>query len=663
LAARARVTREQQLLALTSPGPIATRQAWVRGTLWRLLGGEPERSALGLRTTGTLERPGYRLEKLVYETRPGFHVTANLYVPAGRRGPFPGVLFQCGHLPAGKGAASYQRACQALAARGHVVLVFDPAGQGERIYHPAPGSPVRSRLGSSDAEHDRAGAELLLAGGTATLLLLWDAVRSLDVLASHPDVDPARLASAGQSGGGTLTMLLAAADDRLAAAVVACGNTENLATAAFEPPGSTDDAEQNLVSAGPLGFDRWDLLLPLAPRPLLLLVSTEDPSTTYSPAYLTDGRAEAARLAQLYAVLGKPEALRWVETAEPHGLTSARRLEMTRWLARWLLGEDEALDDVDLPVEPEAATWATPEGNVVRALRGQRPVDLARARLETRRSECADPATLLPVERQVPGLCMTELETVSSWGCTVTEVEVRSAPEVWVPAKILEPAGAPPCILLALNSAREDATWPRLASAGWAICTADLRGVGSMTPQVERDAPGYVRAHASEESYAWASLVLGESLLAQRVTDVLALIDALAAHPRLGGRRLALAAEEMLAIPALFAAALDPRIGLLYLDGPLASFQSLLDAEDPQFPLGSIVPGIAAMADLPAVAARVSPRPIVLAGPVDGSGAPLSVDAARELYRAAQNVTVLSSRGWDFDALAAVLDPWAGARR
>jgi hypothetical protein len=240
---------------------------------------------------------------------------------------------------------------------------------------------------------------------------------------------------------------------------------------------------------------------------------------------------------------------------------------------------------------------------------------------------------------------MTELESVASWRCTVTEVEVRSAPEVWLPARILEPDGAPRSILLALDGARD--LWPRLARAGWAVCAVDVRGVGSMAPEVVRGAPGYVRTHATEESYAWASLVLGESLLAQRVADVLALVEALFAHPRLGGRPIVLAAREMLAIPALFAAALEPRIGLLYLDGPLASFRSLLDTENPAFPLG----GIAAAADLPSVAACVGPRPIVLAGPVDGSGAPLSVGAARALYREVPNVAVLPSRGWDFEAL------------
>src|SRR5712692_11637813 len=130
---------------------------------------------------------------------------------------------------------------------------------------------------------------MLLLGRTCTRLQVWDAVRSLDYLATHPQVDPKRLASMGQSGGATVTMLLAAVDDRLAAAAVSMGNTENFACADFNPPGSTDDAEQNLVGSGPVGFDRWDLLYPLAPKPLLIQVSDRDFFGTYSPNYIKSG--------------------------------------------------------------------------------------------------------------------------------------------------------------------------------------------------------------------------------------------------------------------------------------------------------------------------------------------------------------------------------------
>src|SRR4029079_3745852 len=121
-----------------------------------------------------------------------------------------------------------------------------------------------------------------------TQFQVWDAVRSLDYLAAHPQVDRTRLASTGQSGGGTLTMLLSAVDNRLKTAAVFSGNTENVACSNFLPPGSTDDAEQDFVGAGPLGFDRWYVFYPFAPKPLLISISDKDSFGTYSPNYVSD---------------------------------------------------------------------------------------------------------------------------------------------------------------------------------------------------------------------------------------------------------------------------------------------------------------------------------------------------------------------------------------
>jgi dienelactone hydrolase len=139
----------------------------------------PERTALNTRTLGSFERQGYRVEKIVYESRPKFYIPANLYIPTASKPPFPGVLFQMGHALAGKAADTYQRCCQALARQGYLVLAFDPMGQGERAYYPND-SLTRTRFPSANDEHTVPGMQMLLTGfSTSTGLQVWDAVRSL----------------------------------------------------------------------------------------------------------------------------------------------------------------------------------------------------------------------------------------------------------------------------------------------------------------------------------------------------------------------------------------------------------------------------------------------------------------------------------------------------
>src|SRR5207247_2661032 len=179
-----------------TPEAIRARQKWIRDTFWKLAGAPPERTPLNARTLGTVEREGYRLEKILYESVPQFHIAANLYIPTTGKPPYPGVLFQMGHSGNGKAWDSYQRCCQGLARLGYLVLAFDPMGQGERIYYP--NTSLRgTRLRSADDEHTVPGRQMLLVGDTCTRLQVWDAVRSLDYLRAHPLVDPQRLAWSG----------------------------------------------------------------------------------------------------------------------------------------------------------------------------------------------------------------------------------------------------------------------------------------------------------------------------------------------------------------------------------------------------------------------------------------------------------------------------------
>lgn len=608
LAQEASQRRDTALAALTTSEAIQQRQRWARQTFWKLTGGEPERTALNLRTVGEVKRPDYRIEKIVYESFPGLIIPANLYLPASGKPPYPGVLFQAGHSLNGKAAEPYQKCCQALAKLGYVVLSPDPMGQGERTYYPAEGS-LTTRLGSADEEHTRPGRQMLLIGDTSTRLQTWDAVRSLDVLAAHPMVDPKRLASTGQSGGGTLTMFLAAVDDRLACAAVSCGNTENHALAVFHAPGSTDDAEQNFVDGGPMGFDRWDTLYPLAPKPLWIGASGRDWFGTYSPDYLSNGRSEFARLKNIYQRLGRAEAIEWYETATPHALSRDMRVQIYRFFERWLKGTPRDVNEPDVTPEPDAVIQAGSSGNVVRDFRSTTPFRMARGGLASLKQQKGDWVELLRVSKPGGTISPKVYATAAGEGCSIQGIDVESAPGVFVPAWVFVPeSGSRDKVLLVLEPRGRNGRWregdlyPRLAAAGWTVCAFDVRGVGDMWPEVGRGNPFYTRPHSEEEHYAWASLMLGKPLVGQRVTDILAVVLAMR------GRRTVLAASGHTVVAAICAALLDPKIDLLYTFSGLKSWASLLDAEDYKEPFANFVPGILKRTDLPELRKQLGPR-------------------------------------------------------
>ncbi len=646
LAAAAYARRSAALARLVSPETVRERQQWVRKTLIDLIGGLPEKTPLNAQVTGGFEREGYRLEKVVYESRPKFYVTANLYIPTSGRAPYPGVLFQLGHSWNGKAWDSYQHACQGLARLGFLVLAFDPMGQGERIYYPD-GTGLRSRLPDGpDDEHTHPGRQMLLAGWTCTQLQLWDAIRSLDYLAAHPQVDPARLASTGQSGGATLTMLLSAVDDRLSAAAVFSGNTENVACPDFLPPGSTDDAEQDLVGAGPLGFDRWDLLYPFAPKPMLVSISDKDSFGTYSPNYVKDSWREYQRLSGTYRILGAQSMLRFADTPLPHGLSYDSRIELYNWMQRHLKHDSQPVrEEPQTALEADAELWVTKSGNAVRSLGGVTPFLLNKQRAEglRRGSKPAPLEELLKLEQPRVPARAASLRTVRSLGgIQVEAVDIASAPGVNLPAWLFRPKQDPgKPVLLLLHPAGRNAAWKEgelyqeLALAGIVVCAVDVRGIGDLRPEFSPGAPGYQRPHGSEEDYSWSSLILGRPLVGQRVTDVLAAVRGLGSLAGLSGRKVAMAALGGMAIPAMFAGAIDRTVERVYLAGGLSSYRNIIETESYRHSLADFVPGILAHTDLPEIAASFAPRRLIIAGAVNAAGASHTLEEARGIYAAA----------------------------
>ncbi|HEX7362037.1 MAG TPA: acetylxylan esterase [Bryobacteraceae bacterium] len=655
LAREAYEKRNQALRLLVDADAIQKRQTWAREAFWKLIGGQPERTPLKSRITGDFDRAAYRVQKVVYESRPGIVVSANLYIPKIAKPPYPGVLFQMGHSPRGKAYPPYQKCCQGLAQLGYLVLAFDPMGQGERIAYPN-ASGTDTRLGSVDEEHSVPGKQLLLLGHSASRYQVWDAVRSLDYLASHPLVDPKRLASAGQSGGATLTMLLACVDTRLSAAAVSSGNTENVACAHFDPPGSTDDAEQDIIGSGTVGFDRWDLLYPIAPKPLLIQVSARDFFGTYSPRYLDDGREEYQKLARAYEILGHSDHLSWHSTPLPHALGYDLRLQIYNWFERWLKNSERQIDK-EPPVEPEPdkILWTGPSGSVTRDYGSLRPFDLIRrgANVPGSTSSALSWRKALPFTLPTSECKLRVLATTKMAGVHIDAAEVNSTTDIWIPTWVFAPdnpdPNRPPLILLddrGRNAGiHEDGLYHQLARSGQVICAADIRGMGDMQPEVGRGNPRYEIPHDHEEAYAWASLILGNPLLAQRILDTIAVVQAfknhIAAH-----RQIALAARGRLTVPALFAFNAYKEINSLYLAGGLVSYQNLLETEIYKQSLANFGWNLFHLTDLPLLASQSAPRHIHLAGAVNAKNEVLPVEEVRRLYPS-QNIKVSKSADWN----------------
>src|SRR5471032_17952 len=623
VAERAYRTRNAELAKLTTAGAVRARQQWVAETFWKMVGGRPESTPLNARITGSFERPGYRVEKVVYESQPNFHVAANLYIPARGNPPFPGVLFQMGHTANGKAGDLYQRCCQGLARLGYLVLAFDPMGQGERIYYPIPGG-TRSRLGP-DEEHTYPGRQMLLKGITTTRLHTWDAIRSLDYLAGHPLADPKRLASTGQSGGGTDTMLLAAVDNRLAAAAISCGNMENLACANFNPPGSTDDAEQDFIG-------------------------------TYSPSYIDSGSEEFQKLRRVYATLGAPDRISWFSSPLPHGLTYDMRMQIYNWFGRWLKGDLQPVaQEPETSPESDETLFVSPSGSMAGAFHGETPFTLNRNH----------PAAKVPAKLEdLLGMTrpakdgVTTIDGAAYRGTSIEAVEFASASKVWVPAWLFQPkkrdAGRPLVIVLEPSGRgawHEGELYDALAAAGCVVCAPDLRNTGDLTPEFPRGSASYARPHNSDEDYAWSGFILGKPLLGQRVTDLLAVVRGLRTRPDLQSRRLLVAARGVSTVVAQFAAAMEPSIDTLYLAGGQVSYRRIVDSESYSYPLGNFVPNLLLHTDLPDLASAIAPRRLVLAGAVDAAGVRLPAAEVHAEYRNASNVEVRSEALFTVEAI------------
>lgn len=608
---------------------VLAHQRYVRETFTALIGGLPERTPLNPRRTGRLSRRGYTIEKLVFESRPCFYVTANLYLPERRRDAAPAVLVPCGHAREGKAYPEYQRLAQALATGGFVVLVYDPLGQGERSQY---WDPVKgdSRIGLCCPEHEYAGTQSLLIGINLASYRIWDGMRALDYLCLRDEVDVTRIGCTGCSGGGTLTTYLFALDDRIRAAVPVCYITSREAWLAT---GMIADAEQVQDHAIERGIDHSDLLIAGAPRAVRIGAASGD----YFP--LEGTRRAFDEVKRLYAILGAEGMADLVVADGEHGFSQPLREAACQWLQLWL--GDPAADTREpilTPERPEDLQCA-PDGQVHNL--GSRTVFcFTRDRALTLPPSPPEPATRGEAEDWQAGLrarlrellnCPSgpgappcdQLGVFYRGKCGIEQLTFRSERGITIPALLFVPDKEPgrnPGILYLHEAGKDAEAGPSgvvqmLASEGNVVLAIDVRGVGE-THSIGAIPRDY--AFMGTDGYHFYQYgMLGHSLVGRRVHDALRSIAVLAERPEVDPARLSVVGQGGGALLALFAAALDERITTAVCCNGLVSYRALATHEFHSWRPPDFVSGILPVCDLPEVAACVAPRRLVLAGPVD----------------------------------------------
>ena len=621
--------REEAFEQLNGRADLQRWQETRRGFFRQQIGPFPKRTPLNARVVGRLDGDGYRIEMVMFESRPRHHVTASLYLPESK-GPFPAVLIPCGHSHTGKASGQYQRAAILLACNGMAALCYDPVGQGERyqiIDHEGGNSffadiprelavPHPAVRHLCTTEHTLMGVGSILLGENIAQYRIWDGMRAIDYLQSREDIQPDKIGCTGNSGGGTLTSYLMAFDDRIVAA--SPGSYLTTFRKLIEVKGP-QDAEQNIFGQMAFGMDAADYVMMRAPSPVLICAGTRD--ATFNICGTREVFLQANRF---YSHLGFPERIALNEADAPHGYYIQHREAVARWMHRWLIGHerviwekprsewpakvtDEFLRSLSEPVWTPEQLQCSPRGQVM-LMDGERSVfqfntDKA-TRLSTTRREPWSDATD-PQKRQIVGRAIGLKETkpaqfqkagsTQAKGYAVEDIVLHRPDGVSLAAKAYIPNGEVTGHVLYLHAEGMSAneTPITLVNQGRRVLAAELSGIGLTDVPPNKRTWGYGRFGRDNQEILTAYLI-GDSFLRMRVADALTWTRYFESEP------VELIGIGEAAIPALHAAALAPdRYQRVKLEKMIRSWTEVVSTPEHYNQLANVVHGVLQHYDLP----------------------------------------------------------------
>jgi len=609
--------REEVIKGISSAAEAGQRAQSVRQTFLELIGGLPDYNGpLNPRVTGRIQAENYSIEKVIFESVPGFYVTANLYRPA-EPGRYPGILLQAGHTQEGKPEG--QRLAANLALKGFVVLTFDPVGQGEReqTYDPQVDRPVG---GWSVPEHIQAGAQSILIGQSVARYFIWDAKRAIDYLVSRPEVDALRVGAVGCSGGGALTTFIGALDARVKAVAPACFiDSYRLLFTGPDP-----DSEMSPPGLLSRGLDMADYIEMSAPTPWLILATDGD---YFTPAGARIVYEEARRW---YGLLGAADKVRFFIGPGPHGTPLETREAMYEWMIRWLKNGQGDFHEQAVHLYTNRELLVTASGRVADEPGSRKLYQLILEEFRARKRQGTIPelsdelrSLNIPTEGRPSEIRVSD-ESNGPEGRR-QHVHFESEPGVEIGGRLYLPRaeGRRPAVLLVTDKTSTywipstGALAERMARAGQVVLELDVRESKSGESEIRPFVGNWItNARANQ---------IGRNLPAMRAHDILRGIDLLAARSDVDSASIRAAARGVKGIWLLLAAAADGRIAKIWLDQTPYSLRAALESSMNTDLFDAVIPDFALRWDLGDLTKAMGKRPVLWTDPANWMGHPVSL--------------------------------------
>lgn len=594
-------------------------QRGVRRRLAESFGKFPEKTPLNPVLTGKFERKNHCVEKIIFESRPGLFVTANLYVPKKKNSVFPCVLGTCGHSGLGKAEPNYQYFCQNLAALGYLVMIYDPLSQGERIQYPV--REGRAHPEGCCQEHNLMGNQMALAGDCFCKWRLWDGIRALDYLLSRPEADPARVGVTGNSGGGTMTTYLNAFDERFTMAAPSCFITTYLHNLENELPADSEQIPPNIIK---FGLDLADFFIARIPRPVILLGQNND-------YFDRRGLIKAYReIKRLYALAGAEKNVELYIGPRGHGYFRENREAMYAFFNKHA-GISASPKEIRVAAEPRRCLRASPRGQVYK-MGGRRVFDFTRATaaaVNKRRGKIGAAALNRNI-RQILGI--TENRNVPYYRVLRTRWKdvrkyefdssfaVETEPGIQAILHVYGtkeqhffhiPKMSAARLYIPHVSSREDISAGHVSMSAEPLLALDVRGIGQTKALTCAD-EDFFTPYGSDYFYASYALMMGKSYLGRRVHDLLSVLNLLRSE---GFSGIHLIGRGLGALTATFAACLHPLVKKVTLKNTLLSYYELTQAPVQSWPFSAMPVEVLRHFDLPDCYRALASRQLTLVLP------------------------------------------------